>query len=297
MKHVLKFAIATLALVAVGCGGSGNQPAPSTITVANGTPRIEAIVKVLPTNLMHPDTWTPAQLLNPQTPGLQADLINPTVFGIQDPTNIECGEKMVFQVVTYSTDGTRNILPATFTSSDATGVYGTLAGNTGDYTAGNTATSQPFTVTGTVNGSSYSTQYDIKIEQVRLLGTVLTQGTNANQLAGTLLQFYNASGALVDTVTVQSDGSFRASVPVVATSFTVVADSIPQTFYQSSNYLGLQYDAGVVTCFAPLPSGLTVGTTSLTGTVYVSPRVTGQGTPPSTGCSDSGGKAHVIKKN
>ena len=297
MKHVLKFAVAALALIAIGCGGSGNGSSSTVVTVVNGIPRIEAIVKVLPTNLQHPSQWTTAQLLNPQTPGLQADLINPTVFGIQDPTNIECNEQMVFQVVSYAPDGTRNILPGvTFVSSDTTGVYGNLAGNTGDFLAGATPTTNGLTITATVNGASYSTLYDIKIDQVRLIGSVLAQGTNANQLAGTQVEFFNSNGGLVDTTTVQSDGSFRASVPTVATSFSVVADTIPQTFYQSFNYLGLQYNAGQVTCYAPLPSGLAVGTTTLSGGIFVAPRVQGQGTPQETGCSDSGGKAHIISK-
>jgi len=297
MKHVQKFAVAMLALIVVGCGGSGNGPSSSK-SIANGTPRVEAIVKVLPTNLQHPSQWTAAQLANPQTPGLQADLINPTVFGIQDPTNIECGQYMVFQVVSYSADGlTRNILPgATFVSSDTTGNYGTLSGNTGDFVAGSTATTTPLTITGTVNGVSYSANYDIKIKQVLVIGSVLAQGTNANQLAGSMVQFYDVNGLQVGLVSIQSDGSFRASVPTIAASFTVVADTIPGTFYHSFNYLGLQYDAGVATCFAPLPTGLSIGTVALPGVIYVAPRVAGAGTPPSTGCSNSPvTKAHMIK--
>jgi hypothetical protein len=294
MKHVQKFAFAIVAMIVAGCGGSGNG-APAT-NIASASPRVEAIVKVLRTNLQHPNNWTDAQLLNPQTPGLQADLVNPTVFGIQDPTNIQCNEQVVFQVVTYSADGTRNILPATFASSDATSVYGNLATNTGDYLAGNSPTTTPLSITGTVNGLSFSTFYNVKVDQVRLLGSVLAQGTNANQLSGALIQFFNATGGLVDTVTVASDGTFRASIPTVATSFTIVADTIPGSFYQSYNYLGLQYDAGNVSCFAPLPTGLASGTTSLSGVIYVTPRVTGQGTPAATGCADSGEIAHVIKK-
>jgi len=302
MKHVLKFAVALLVLAVIGCGGSGNGT-PSTLgTVTNQNVRLEAIIQVLPTNLMHPSMWTPAQLLNPQTPGLQADLIDPTVFGVMDPLNIECGQQIVFQLVYYTISSTgslvRNIVPnATFQSSDATGAYGTLALNTGDYLAGGTATPQALSISGSANGITYSAFYGIKIDQVQVLGSVLAQGTNANQLAGSQVQFYNSAGALVDTVTVQYDGSIRASVPNLTTSFTVVADSLPQGFYQSFGYEGLQYDAGLVGCFAPLtlPNGITSGTITLPGTILVAPRVTGQGTPPATGCSDSG-KVRVIGK-
>jgi len=291
MKHVQKFAVAMLAIIVAGCGGSGNQAASK--TVVNGTPRLEAIVKVLRTNLQHPTQWTDAQLLDPQTPGLQADLIDPTVFGITDPTNVECGDKLVFQVVYYSADGKRHIVPnVTFTSSDTSGTYGILAANTGDYIAGLVPTTSPLVVSGNYGGVDYAAEYDLKIHQVRVIGSVLAQGTNANALIGSKVQFYNAAGLVVDTVTVQSDGSIRASVPVVATSFTVVADSVPSTFYQSFGYLGLQYDASVVSCFAPLPTGLSVGTTTLPGAIYVSPR-TDAGKPASTGCS--GPVARIIR--
>lgn len=299
MKHVQKFAAAILALTVVGCGGSGNGT--PTASIAGATPRVEAIVQVLRTNLMHPGVnpatgqlyWTDAQLLNPQTPGLQADLINQTVFGIQDPTNIQCNEQLVFQLVNYSADGTRNIIPATFTSSDTGGLYGNLSGNTGVYLAGNSPTPPPspttgsLSVTATADGQTYSTFYNIKVDQVRLIGSVSAPGATQSQLNQILVEFFNASGGLVDTVTVATDGTFRASVPTVATSFTVVADTIPSAFYQSYSYGGNQYTAGLVTCFAGLPTGLIAGATVLPSTVSITPRVAGQGTPTPTGCSDA----------
>ena len=237
MKHALKFAWGLVAMLAVGCGGSGNG---SSSTVApTGTPRVECIVLVQRTNLMHPNNWSDAQLLNPQTPGLYNDLINPTIFGIQDPTNIEEGEQMVFQVVTYSSTGVRTILPnATWNSSDIGAKFGNLAANTGQYIAGTLATTTPQTIAATLpNGATYSAQYDILIDQVRLLGNVQTQGAGASTgispLAGTILQFYNSQGLLVDSVTVAENGTFRASVPPEATTFTVVADTEPQSYQQS----------------------------------------------------------------
>ena len=290
MKQVQKFAYAMLALAVVGCGGSGNGTSTTTSTVITSTPRIEAIVKVLPTNLLHPTQWTAAQLLNPQTPGLQADLVNPTVFGVQDPSNFQAGEQYVFQLVSYTTTSTgivRNILPGVFfASTDPNNTYGNLASNTGDYTAGTNKTTNALFVTAAYNGVNYQAGYSIQTDQVRLLGTVLAQGTNANQLAGTKINFVDGTGLLVDTATVGFDGSFRASVPTTAVGFTVVADSVPSGFYQSYNYLSTQYDAGVVGCdgTASLPTGLAVGTVSLTAPVYVAPKVAGQGPPSSTGC-------------
>jgi len=291
MKHVQKFAAALLALAAVGCGGSGNgHPAA---TISGATPRVEAIVQVLPTNLMHPNQWTAAQLLNPQTPGLQADLIDPTVFGIQDPTNIQCNEQLVFQLVNYSADGTRNIIPATFACSDSGGLYGNLSTNSGVYLAGNKPTPPPSPTTGslsmsaTADGQTYDTFFDIKVDQVRLIGTVSAPGATQSQLNQIIIEFFNSTGGLVDTVTVATDGTFRASMPTVAASFTIVADTIPGTFYQSYSYGGNQYTAGLVTCFAALPTGLIAGATVLPSSVAIAPRVNGQGTPTPTGCSDA----------
>jgi hypothetical protein len=311
MKNVLKFAVAMLAAVVVGCGGGGTGPATK-VTPPAIKPHVECIVKVLRTNLMHPNGWTDAefaalqaqypnltfyqsgwtdaQLADPTNPAVYADLIDKTAFGIQDPLNIQCGEQMVFQVVNYSANGTRNILPGTsFQSSDG-GTFGTLAGNTGDYIAGNSPTTSNLAMTGTINGFSYFTTYAIKIDQVRLIGKVLVEGTNALLTPDPThnyppqIQFFNQAGGLVDTVAIAEDGTFRASVPTLAASFTVVGDSLPSAYYQSFQYLGLQYNASQVTCYAPLPTGMQNGTVTIPGIVYIAPN-DGSGLPTADGCS------------
>jgi len=299
MKHVLKFAFATMALVAIGCGGSGNGAAP-TIAVPSTKPRVEAIVRILATNLLNPTEFTATQLLNPQTPNLQSDLVNQTLFGVEDPNNIQANEQVVFQLVNYTTDGSgnliRNILPATaFITSDTAGTYGSLSSASGVYVAGPSKSNGTLYCTAIYNGVNYTTPYAVQVDQVRLLGTVLAEGTNAAQLAGAKLHFYDGTGSLVGTVTVQYDGSFRASVPTTASTFTIIADTVPTTFYASYNYLSLQYDAGVSGCYAPLPTGLAIGTSSLAGTIYVTPRITGQDAPPSTGCTELGTTVHAKK--
>jgi hypothetical protein len=314
MKHVQKFAFAMLALVAIGCGGSGSGTPSTSISGTTSKYYVEAIVKILPTNLIGDKTWTTAQLLNPQTPGLQADLVNPTVFGVVDPMNIQTGEEVVFQLVTYPTDSNgnpilnaaglpvRNILPATFSSSDISGAYGVLAGGTGDYVAGSAKSSGNLAITATYQGAHFQTNYSIQVEQARILGTVLGEGlssTSGAQLYHTKIQFYDGNGSLVDTVTVQYDGSFRASVPTTAQTFTVVPDSIPASFYQSYSYsynvggtvTSYQYDAGVIGCdgqallFPPSSFSLPVGTTTLPQTIYVQPRSSGA-ILSSTGCQE-----------
>jgi len=285
MKHVPKLTFAVLAAVLCGCGGTGGG-SPKPTTSLNLNPRVECIVTVQRTNLMHPDEWTDAQLADPTNLQVKADLIDPTVFGVQDPTNIEEGEEMTFQLVNYTAAGQRQILQnVSFQSSDSGSTFGVLASNTGQYVAGASATTQPLFVSATFNGQTFATQYDIKIRQVRVLGTVLDGSNNAADLAGAQVEFFDQSGTLVDTVTVQFDGSFRASVPTITTQFTIFGDSLPDTFYHSFSYGGLQYDANPVGCIPAMPTGLVVGTTILPSTLLVTPRVSGQSTPPSTGCN------------
>ncbi len=285
MKHVQQFLIVGLAVALIGCGGTNGGSQQHVATVLNLNPRIEAVVAVQRTNLMHPDQWTDQQLQDPTNLAVKADLFDPTVFGPQDPTNIAAGEQVIFQLVNYS-NGVRHILSGvTFENSDSSSTYGVLAANTGQFTAGNNATSTPNFVTANYKGNAYSAEYDLKIRQVRLLANVLEEGTNNANLAGSKVQFYNSSNVLVDTVTIQYDGSIRASVPTNTTSFTIVGDSLPSAFYHSFVYSALRYDASIVSCLAPVPSDLTVGTRPLPGTIFVTPRVDGQLTPQSTGCS------------
>ena len=299
MKHLLKIAAAIVTLGIVGCGGTGGTKTSGS-PVLTITPRIEAIVTILPTNLLVPAQWTPAQLANPQTPGLQAGLINPTVFGVADPTNIQTGEQYTFQLVYYTGSQpniVRNIISSgvTWASSDTSQTYGNLAANTGNFIAGQTTTTSPLFVTATYKGTTYTATYAVNIRQARLLGTVVSQGTNL-PVPGAQVQFYtNLSGAfqLSDTVTAGYDGSIRASVPTNATLFTIIADTLPSGFYQSFSYTGTEYTAGQVDCLAPLTTngdltdattGLIIGTTSLQAPLLVAP--TSAALPAPTGCSD-----------
>jgi len=293
MKHVQKITVAMLAVAIWGCGGSGGGSSSPTTTL-NLNPRVEAIVTVQRTNLMHPDQWTDAQLNDPTNLAVKADLIDPTVFGVQDPKNIEIGESMTFQLVNYTPDGVRHILSGVaFANSDSSSSFGVLAANTGQFIAGNAPTTAPLFVSASFNGQVYSVEYDLKIRQVRVLGTVLDGGTNAADLAGSQVQFFDGTGKLVDTVTIQFDGSIRASVPTVTATFTVFGDSLPDTFYHSFTYGGLQYDASATGCVPSMPTGLNIGTTTLPATILVTPRVAGQATPPSTGC----GTGPVVHKH
>ena len=291
MKHVQKFLIAAMGLTVFGCGGTGGGIKISQPTVLNATPRLECIVAVQRTNLMHPDQWTAAQLQDPTNMDVKADLYDQTVFGAQDATNIEEGEQMIFQLAYYTTDNSgnvvRHVIPSgvTYSTSDINSTYGVLAANTGQLTVGNNATTQPLYITASYNGATYGLEYDVKIRQVRVLGQVLDENTNQPLLAGSQVQFFNSSNQLIDTVTVQFDGSIRGCVPTNTTSFTVSGDSLPSGYYRSYTYSSLRYDASKVSCFAPAPSNLLVGTTVLPSAILVSPRVQGQGTPQSTGCS------------
>ncbi|MDR3692793.1 MAG: hypothetical protein P4L46_25660 [Fimbriimonas sp.] len=300
MKHVQKFLVAALGVSIVGCGGTGaTQKVVS--TVLNSTPRIECIVAVQPNNLKHPDAWTQQQLQDPTNMSVKADLYDPTVFGVQDPTNIEATEQMIFQLVYYSTSPsgvtTRNIISSgvSFTTSDRGSVYGVLASNTGQFNASSTASTSPLFVSATYNGMSYASEYDVRHRQARIIGTVLDANTNMPVLAGTNVQFYDSSNTLVDTVTVQFDGSIRASVPTNTKTFTVQGDTLPSGYYRQFSYNAQTFDASVVACFTPIqilsdPTNqiLPVATSSLPYNILVEPRVAGEPTPAPTGCTDTG---------
>jgi hypothetical protein len=88
----------------------GNNPPDETLS----QPRIEAVVRIERTNLRDPNQYTNDELLDPQAVD-PADLIVPTVYGVQDLLNFQTNESYYFQLVAYSDSGRRVILPASFT--------------------------------------------------------------------------------------------------------------------------------------------------------------------------------------
>ncbi|AIE86457.1 hypothetical protein [Fimbriimonas ginsengisoli] len=283
MKHVQSYAAAFLALALIGCGGSSDNRSSGGDPLAGlSTPRIEAIVRVERASLMHPDQFSDEQLLDPTNQAVFNDLIPSakTVFGFQDPLNFQTGENFVFQLAAYRSDGSRVVLPATFTSSDTAGTFGVIASNTGTFNASNQATNVSQTVRAQYNGVEYQTQYAVKERQARIVGSVKLDGGNAP--ANVILQFYNVDGLVVGTVNTATNGTYRASVPQGAVSFTVVGNSVPDSVYRVFTYEGLVFEDSNPGCKAPLPA-LSIGTQQLSD-ITLTTRVPGDAGPTPTGC-------------
>jgi len=294
MKHVQSFSAAVLALILVGCGGSSNNSGTSTPVGNTSTVRIEAIVQVQSTNIKdyatNPTRFTAAQLLDPTNQTLKGDLIDPTVFGFQDMTNFQIGEDYVFQLASYDSSGNRTVLPAQFSSSDALGLSGNLAGNSGTFQASNNATSAPVSIYANYNGKSYSGLFQTHTRQARLDGNVTTAA--GNPVPGADVLFYDQNGLLVGSVFSAADGTFRASIPIGAQTFTIDPHFLTTGFYGVFQYVPstttVTYAAGDADCRAPLPQPLSVGTQPLPGgtpfTITLVPVVKGKPAPGTTGC-------------
>lgn len=161
--------------------------------------------------------------------GLGSTLTTP-VYG--DPTNIRTGEQVQFQLVGTTTAGARVVLPAEWRSGDTDNTFGTLAANTGVYSAAGRQTASDQIITGRYNGLDYSAEYAIRARQTRLNGVVLDRQTR-RPVRNIQLWLFDDANNLVGRVKTSADGTFRASVPRTVQKFQLVNDSIP------SNYLRL----------------------------------------------------------
>ncbi|CAN5573929.1 hypothetical protein BH11ARM1_BH11ARM1_14820 [soil metagenome] len=285
MKRLHLFAVLILGLAAlIGCAGSGGSDNTNTTgTILDGTPRIEAVVVVDRTNLKDPSKYTDAQLQDP----LQVDpndLVNPTIYGVQDPRNIQTGEQYYFQLAYYDSSGSRRIINdgVTWTTSDSSGIYGNIGSNSGLFLAGSAVNQTNQFVFGLFEGTRYEVKYNVNPRQVRLLGKVLDE--HGAPVPGVQLNLFNSFNSLVGQVVSSFDGSFRASVPTNTQKVTPTVDSIPANFYQSFSYGGLRYTVGLTQCKAQLPT-LETGTVVLSSNIVLKARVAGQSTPSPTGCT------------
>lgn len=256
MKHVPLFVAAALAFALAGCGGSSSSSGGSTVTLVT---RIEAVTKS--------DTSL-----------------------VQDPTNFQEGEDYYFELVSYDAQGNRSVLSnVDWKSGDDSGTYGTLAGNSGLYSAGVLETPSNISIRAIYNGNYYSSEYAIKPQQIRLSGKVASESTGTG-LDGVVIDFYNDSSNLVGTVTTGYNGTFRASIASSANYYMLRSETIPTNFYRSflSTKSGteLRYDSGQTDCLAPLPNkSLEIGPLSMEDSVKLTVKVTGQSKPDQTGCT------------
>ncbi|MGV3614813.1 MAG: hypothetical protein ACO1SV_05690 [Fimbriimonas sp.] len=282
MKHLTLFVAAALALVVAGCGGGGgndggNNPPDETLS----QPRIEAVVRIERTNLRDPNKYTNDELLDPQTVNPD-DLIVPTVYGVQDMRNFQTNESYYFQLVAYSDSGRRVILPARFETDDVEFLHG-VVGNSGLYLASNVPTQEPIAVSAVDDmGSRYSAEYEVKERQIRVVGSVVSETTQA-PVPNVTVEFYDENGLLVSSVKTAYDGSFRASTPISTVSMSVNSQLLSNDFYRSYVTGGFRYNAGDVDCRTPI--SFDAAGTVVIETIALTPRVAGQGTPAADGCN------------
>lgn len=284
MKHGHSLAVALLALTLSACGGGGGGSSSTGSPVGlTGTPRVEAVLT---------DTS-----LDPN-------------FSYQDPLNLQTGDGVTFQLVSYSSSGERTVLaPDGWRTTDTNSTYGILASN-GVFTAGNSAmpTGSKYIVTATFGGRDYSSYYVINPRQVRLRGKVLAEADSADQsvnpVYGLTVNFYgprnpddpSSATVIVATVHTAVDGTFRASIPSSATGFSIDPASVPGPYYASFRYLGARYDAGSTFCMPTFPVPFADGDRTLldsensdpttNGTILLTPKTLfPDGKPDPDGCS------------
>jgi hypothetical protein len=289
MKRIHLFAgvLVALAAIIIGCAGSSNDTPNTTGGDITGTPRIEAVVVVDRTNLKDPSKYTDAELQDPLIVNPN-DLINKTLYGVQDPKNIQTEEEYYFQLVYYDEGGTRRIIDnseVVWTLSTPTGLFGQIGNNSGLFVAPNRVTFDNQFVYATYRNTRYQIRYAVLPRQVRLIGQVATEG-NGNPVKGVKLFFFDQFNAQVGEVESSYDGSFRASVPLSAVKFAPTVDSLPANYYQTFLFKGLRYTVGVAACKAPLPTLDIVGAFILEDEILLKVRQDGVPTPDPTGCED-----------
>ncbi len=180
-----------------------------------------------------------------------------------DPSNIVAGETVQFQVAGYTANNTRIVQSASdWTTTDAFFNSGVLSAN-GSFTATNFG--GPFTITAVTSTGVQSGSYTVKPQQALVSGTV---GDGQGRFAeGVKVLFFDASSTQVGSSVVQSNGFFRASVPVSATTFEIDTTSFNHSNYYNEYFFdGKWFLPG--SCRGALPA-LSNGVTTNLGTIIL----------------------------
>lgn len=203
-----------------------------------------------------------------------------------DPVNIQVGETIAFQVVSYDASNVRTILSSTGWTTNDNGNQAGILQTDGTFSATTSSGVTIYTATGTANAKTYSLGYRVKPVQAQVTGTVMD--SNGLTAAGVKVVFYNAAGVESSRVTTQYNGTFRASVPATATMFNFDTASLPTSrYFRSFTFQAKRYSALIKSCSAPLPA-LTNGTTTALGIITVDAShtngVLNPPPPPPNGC-------------
>jgi hypothetical protein len=203
-----------------------------------------------------------------------------------DPLNIQAGESVQFQIVGYDVNRVRTILASSnWTTNDNGNKAGVLQPD-GSFSATAPTGATIYTASGVSGGKTYTESYRVRPVQALVTGFVMdSNGFGASHVA---IVFFGPAGAEIGRAIVQSDGSFRASVPNFAARFSLDSATMPKQFYYKSFvFQTKRYSTLVSSCTAPLPA-LSNGVTTPIGTVTIDAAET-NGTPnppppPPNGC-------------
>lgn len=208
-----------------------------------------------------------------------------------DPTNIQVGQTVHFQLAHYNTTTAARQTVAVnggWSTTDTTNSVGTLASD-GTFTA--TASSNTIftaSATASVDGVLYQGFYKVKPQGAVVKGFLID--SNGFRVPGVVVILEDGAGAEVSRTTSAGDGRIYAATPTTATKFTLLSSSVNTTVYnQFFTYLSKGYSTLIGTCVAPLPA-LTLGvTTNLPGNVALYAIRNSGGTlnpppPPPNGC-------------
>jgi hypothetical protein len=248
-------------LIVIGCGGGGGG---GTSTSSSAT------------NASATGTATDLRLAAPVGGGIYVD-----------PTNVEVGESLNFNV--YGLDSNRNMVEVTATNwgTNAPASVATLDAN--GVVTGVSASPTTYTVSASAQNGTVSGSLRVRPAQAKVSGVVMTgagvAGDPVVTLPGAIVVFYTEDGSTeVGRAVTTSNGSFRASVPTTARRVTVqISDS---SAYHKTFSIGANgYVGDLNTCYAPVPA-LTNGTTTpLPDEIRLYRKVLGPPPPPS-GCLD-----------
>lgn len=210
-----------------------------------------------------------------------------------DPTNIQVGETVQFDVAAYTTGhydfNTDVYYPPQRIVQTATGwlltdqSLGNLSAG-GQFTA--TTVGGPATVSATVDGTIYSGTVVVKTGGLALVTGRVVDGYG-RQLYQVEVDFYQGVTLVGKTLT-QGDNTFRAIVPAGATNFEVKKTTIPTGYYKQYFWGGKWFlPSGF--CMAALPP-LTNGQTTSLGDILIPPSKAPNGAdlappPPPDPCS------------
>ena len=252
MKKYYALLLLVVLVLAVACGGGGGSSTPPPPT---GVTKAEAVL-----------ASTPGQII--------------------DAKNIQAGQTIQFEVVSYSPANVRTVLASSnWTTTDNGASVGTLSSS--GVLSATASSANTFTATGMVGSTPYSINYMVKPVQAIVTGTVID--SNGNPAPGVTVNFFNSLGTKISSATTAQNGSLWASVPATATSFNLDKSTLSTALYFKSFVFGPhRYTALIATCNAPLPA-LTTGVTTNLSVITIDAAITlGQHNappPPPDGCS------------